>query len=56
MLIPFKQLFTAETVIFIPISILLGKVRMLSEAADQRLSKMLEGVDWTGYPLDRYDY
>ena len=36
--------------------ILFGKVRMLMEAADERLSKMLEGVDWTGYRLDCHDY
>ena len=26
------------------------------EWANELLSKMLDGVDWSGYPLDCYDY
>ena len=40
-----------------PIYKLLGKVRTLLEWSDELLSKMLDGVgEWSGYPLDCYDY
>ena len=53
----FKLLYTA--VAYVCLYILLEKVRTLLEWIDELLSKKWDGVDgveWSGYPLDCYDY
>ena len=52
-----KLLYTAKRTACMPLYILLGNIRTLLDVTEERGAKCVSGwMEWSGYPLDCYDY